>query len=125
MVELKAGSIDTNSKKRDRELAGKKFFDTSKHRKILFKSKSCKPLEDGKYEIVGDLTLLGTTKELTVEFHLLGAVRESSTQNRIGGEATFTIKRSDFGMDNMLDTIDDEVMVMVNIEALSKMLPAG
>ena len=125
-VELKAGSIDTNHKKRDRELSGKKFFDTSKHRKITFKSKACKRLEEeGMYEITGDLTLLGTTKELTVVFHLIGTDRKSSSQNRIGGEATFTVKRSDFGMTNMLESIDDEVTLMVNIEAVSKMLPVG
>jgi len=125
-IELNAGSVDTNSKKRDRELSGSKFFDTSKHRKITFKSKACKQLEEqGMYEITGDLTLLGTTKELTVVFHLIGTEREASAQNRVGGETTFTIKRSDFGMTNMLDSIDDEVALMVNLEALSKMLPAG
>jgi len=125
-VEINAGSIDTNSKKRDRDLSGNKFFDTSKHRKITFKSKACKQLEeDGMYEITGDLTLLGTTKELTVVFHLIGTLRESSSQNKLGGETTFTVKRSDFGMTNMLDSIDDEVTLMVNIEASSKMLPAG
>lgn len=125
-VEVKASGVFTNSKKRDRDLAGKKFFNTSMYRKITFKSKACKPLEEeGMYEITGDLMLLGKTKELTVVFHLIGTLRESGSQNRIGGEATFTVKRSDFGMTNMLDSIDDEVTLMVNVEAVSKMLPAG
>lgn len=126
VVEVNASSVDTNSKKRDRELIKSDFFDTTKQRKITFKSKACKKLEEeGMYEVTGDLMLLGKTKEMTVVFHLIGTMRESSAQNRIGGETTFTIKRSDFGMDKMLDSIDDEVTLMVNLEAVSKMLPAG
>ena len=125
-VEVKPTSIDTNSKKRDRELRGKKCFDTSRHRKITFKSKACKQLEeDGKYEITGDLTAMGKTQELTVVFHLIGAMRERDTRNRIGGEATFTIKRSDFGLTHMSDTFADEVTVTVNLEAVSKAVPIG
>jgi len=124
-VEVNAGSIDTNNKKRDRELAKKDFLDTSKHRKITFESKSSKRVEEGVLEVTGDLTLLGKTKPLTVTFRVLGSAKESDFKNRIGGEATFTIKRSDFGMTNMLDSIGDEVTLMVSIEAVSKVRPAG
>jgi len=124
-VEVNAGSIDTNNKKRDRELAKKDFLDTSKYRKITFESKSSKRLEEGVMEVTGDLTLLGKTQPLTVTFRILGSAKESDFKNRIGGEATFTIKRSDFGMTNMLDSIGDEVTLMVNIEAVSKVRPAG
>jgi len=125
-LDVKAGSVDTNSKKRDRDLAGKDFLDSSRHREIKFKSKACKQLEEkGMYEITGDLTILGTTKEITVPFHLIGTARESGSLNRIGGETTFTIKRSDYGMTNMQDSVADEVTLMVNLQAVSKIVPAG
>lgn len=124
-VELKATSVDTNDKKRDRKLAGKDFFDTARFKKITFKSKSCKPLEEeGHYEIVGDLTMLGKTVELTIDFHLTGIVRDKGG-SRLGGETTFTVKRSEFGMDKMLGGIGDEVMVMVSVQAAAKMVPSG
>jgi polyisoprenoid-binding protein YceI len=44
---------------------------------------------------------------------------------RMGGEATFTIKRSDYGMTHMLPEIADEVTVMVNIEAAYELPPLG
>ena len=42
-----------------------------------------------------------------------------------GGEATFTIKRSDWGMDSMLKGIADEVTVSVSIYAIQRINPAG
>lgn len=124
-VELKATSVDTNDKKRDRKLIGSDFFNTARYKKITFKSKSCKPLEEkGHYEIVGDLTMLGKTVETTIDFHLTGIVRDKGG-SRLGGETTFTVKRSAFGMDKMLNALGDEVTVMVSVQAEAKMVPAG
>jgi len=125
-VELNASSVDTANRKRDRHLRGREFFNTTRYKKIRFKSKSCKALEqEGHYEITGDLTLLGTTKEITIVFHLTGITRGKDGSNRLGGESTFTVKRSEYGMDKMLEGIGDEVTVMVSVQAVAKQLPSG
>ncbi len=124
-VVVKAGSVDTNSKKRDRHISGKEFFNTSKYRKITFKSKSCKKLEDNQFEVVGNLTMLGKSKEITVVFHLIGSKKIGPTDWRLGGEVNFTIKRSEYGMITALDTIADEVEVTVSLEGAVTIHPAG
>lgn len=124
-AEVKAQSVDSNSKSRDRHIKGKEFFNTSKFKVISFESKESKKLEDNKFELTGELTLLGKTLPLTVIFEVTGSKSLDRGQYRMGGQTTFTIKRSDFGMDAMIPGIADEVTVIVSLEAERKVAPAG
>ncbi len=124
-VEVNAHSVDTNSKKRDRELKSKKFFTTSKFKKITFESKTCKKLEGNDFELTGDLTCMGKTVPLTVVFEVTGSKGLGKGLYRIGGQATFTIKRSDFGLDAWLPEVADEVTVIVSLEGERYSAPAG
>lgn len=124
-VEIKSKSFDTNNKKRDRHVAGPEFLNAKKHPTINFKGRSVKKLEDGKFELQGKLTLLGVSKDLTVIFQQTGLVKISRTEYRLGGEVTFTIKRSEFGMDQMIPDVADEVTVIVNLEGICTLHPAG
>ncbi|MGB2986202.1 MAG: YceI family protein [Phycisphaerae bacterium] len=123
-VEIKAKSLDTNNKERDRELKGADFFNTAKKPLITFKTKAVKKLEENMFEITGELSLLGITKELTVIFEQIGLKKVNMTF-RLGGQSTFTIKRSDFGMTHMLSEIADEVTVIANIEGGYVIPPSG
>jgi polyisoprenoid-binding protein YceI len=51
---------------------------------------------------------------------LSGAGQDPKGGSRVGYETTFTLKRSDFGMTNMLDAIGDEVRLIVSIEGIKK-----
>lgn len=124
-IEVQSGSIDTNNKERDRELKGADFLNASAYRKITFHGQSTKRLEDKRFEVQGQLTLLGVTKDLTVVFELTGVEQITSTEFRLGGEATFTIKRSDFGMEHMIPDIADEITVIVSLEGVKILSPHG
>ena len=52
-------------------------------------------------------------------------VKTDPMTRRMGVLATFTIKRSDFGMDYNLEEIDDEVTITVNLEGELRIVPAG
>lgn len=124
-VEVNARSADTGDRERDRKLKGSEFLNTTAHTMITFQGKSGKELEESKYEVTGTLSLLGTQQEVTFVFDLLGVTAVEKTEYRMGGEATFTIKRSEFGMGNMIPEIGDEVTIMVGIEASAEIVTAG
>lgn len=119
-VEVKVASIDTADAKRDAHLKNADFFDADKYPTITFQSKSIKKTSDNKYDVVGELTLHGVTKPLTVSLEKVGAGSDPWGGNRAGFETTFTIKRSEYGMDKMLNGVGDEVRMIVSLEGVKQ-----
>lgn len=111
-------SIDTNSKKRDQHLVGPDFFNAKEFDKITFKSKSIKKVSDKGYEITGDLTMLGVTKTVTATGEFYGQGKSPKGDKIVGAEATFKVKRTDFGMNFGIPNIGDEITLIVSVEAL-------
>ncbi len=67
-VSIEATSINTNNEKRDTHLRSPDFFDTTNHPNITFKSKRVvKGSAPGTFKLVGDLTIRGVTKEVTLD----------------------------------------------------------
>jgi len=115
----KIDSIDTNNKKRDEHLRSPDFFNAKQFPALTFVSKSVKAVKGG-WEVTGDLTMHGVTKPVT--FVLTGgkAAEFPKGTKRIGFSTDFKLKRSDFGMDKMLEAIGDEVHVSISFEGTSK-----
>ncbi|MEN9019440.1 MAG: YceI family protein, partial [Verrucomicrobiales bacterium] len=111
-------SIDTNSKKRDQHLVGPDFFNAKEFDKITFKSKSIKKVSDKGYELTGDLTMLGVTKTVTATGEFYGEGKSPKGDKIVGAEATFKVKRTDFGMNFGIPNIGDEITLIVSVEAL-------
>ncbi len=111
-------SIDTNSKKRDQHLVGPDFFNAKEFNKIIFKSTSIKKVSDEAYELTGKLTMLGVTKTITASGEFYGEGKSPKGDKIVGAEATFKVKRTDFGMNYGAPNIGDEVTLIVSIEAL-------
>lgn len=111
-------SVDTNSEKRDQHLVGPDFFNAKEFDKITFKSKSIKKVSDERYELTGDLTMLGVTKTVTATGEFYGEGKSPKGDKIVGAEATFKVKRSDFGMSYGVPNIGDEVTLIVSVEAL-------
>lgn len=93
-------SIHTGNDARDTHLKTADFFDATKYPKFTFKSTSFKKGTDDKtYTVVGQFTLHGVTKELTLTAVNNGSMTNSYTKKETTG---FTIsgsfKRSDFGI---------------------------
>ena len=117
-ITIATESVDTGAEKRDQHLRSNDFFNAKQFPVITFKSKSISSKGGNMYSVTGDLMLHGVTKEITADFEFIGEI-ETRRGRRIGGEAMFTIKRSEFGMNFMIDngTVGDDVTVMVNVEA--------
>ncbi len=121
-LEIKAESVYTANQKRDQHLKSPDFLNVKQFPVITFKSKTVKKVDDMTYEITGDFTLLGKTKSLTVKAIHTGSGKNRSGAALIGFETTFTIKRSDFGMNYGIDMgmAGDDVRFTVSVEASSQ-----
>lgn len=97
-VSVDVASINTREEKRDAHLRSADFFDAESHPTMTFVSKSVRRSGDG-FEIVGDLTIRGTTHELTLAVDDVTAEHTDPWgQRRIGASAKGKIKRSAYGM---------------------------
>lgn len=115
-VVIKADSLDTANDKRDQHLTGPDFFNTKQFPEISFKSSKVTHSGDGKYLLDGTLTLHGVKKPLSIELVKTGAGVNMMAAKIVGYEATFTIKRSDFGMKYLVGPLGDEVLVIAAFE---------
>ena len=117
-MQVMANGVDTYDAKRDKHLQSPDFFNVGRYPSITFKSTSLKKLVGDLYEITGDLTLLGKTRPITFQARQTGSGKDPWGSYRRGFETNFTIKRSEFGMDFLLDVVGDEVDLTVSVEGI-------
>jgi polyisoprenoid-binding protein YceI len=95
---IDATSIDTGVEMRDNDLKSANYFDVAQFPTITFKSKSVSKSGDGKLKIVGDLTIHGVTKEVTLEVDGPSAPAKMGPNLKRGLSATTSVNRKDFGV---------------------------
>jgi polyisoprenoid-binding protein YceI len=124
-VTIKTESIDTGVKMRDDDLRSSNFFDAAKYPEITFNSKSVKPTGQNTFEVIGDLTMHGVTKEVVLKVELLG--KGAGPKNSIvsGWDATTALKRSDFGLAwnktiEGTQMVGDDLKIELHVEADKK-----
>ena len=86
---------------------------------MTFRSTGLKKGANGMFEATGDLTMHGVTKPITSVIEVTG-MADMGMGARAGVEATFSVKRSDFGMNYGVEKgmIGDVVKVIVNLEGV-------
>lgn len=116
---IKTESVDTANAARDEHLRQPDYFDTKQFPTIEFKSTRVKAIEGG-YEVTGDFTMHGTTKQIT--FPLMGGREiDSRGVKRVGFSTELKLKRSDYGFDkNAIGPIGDEAIVIIDCEGMRK-----
>lgn len=120
---IKAGSVNTNHEKRDAHLRNADFLDVEHYPTITFKMKNYKKTAEG-YTSVGDLTLHGVTKEITLAGQYNGATKDPWGNTRAGFSAEGKLNRKDFGMvwNKTLDSgglvVGDEVQIRLDVECI-------
>jgi polyisoprenoid-binding protein YceI len=118
---IQVSSIDTGIKKRDDHLRSPEFFNVAKYREITFKSRSVKQTGPQSGDIMGDLTLHGVTKPVTLRVKLVTSVSgEARTRWEV---ATEPLKRRDFGLmfgsaTETVSGISQDVAIKIDIEAV-------
>ena len=118
---LDVDSIDTNQDQRDGHLKSPEFFDAEKYPKISFKSTSF--TKDGDdYKLVGDLTIKGITKPVTLAVEHGGTAGDFYGNTKAGFEVTGKINRKDFGLtwDGVTEAgsivVGEEIKLIINVQ---------
>lgn len=117
-VTIPVSSISTGVEKLDAHLLGADFFNAAQFPTATFKSTAVTAAGEGKLAVAGDLTIHGVTRPVVMDV----------TVNKIGDhpmakvpaagfDASFTIKRSDFGVGAYVPMVSDEVRLALTVEA--------
>jgi polyisoprenoid-binding protein YceI len=122
---INADSIDTVNPKRDQHLKGPDFLDVAQFPNITFTSTSCTldNRQPGKivYLVTGDLTMHGVTKSVTLPIEMLGeGAAPGGGEYHAGFVSQFELKRSEFGMTNLLNMVGDAIGITVSFEGIKQ-----
>lgn len=123
-VEIEAASIDTRDERRDTHLRSADFFDVETHPAIRFTSRDVRIGKDGRFDVTGELSIRGVTREV-----VLKATDEGRGSDPWGGEraafsATTTVDRRDFGLtwNQALETggvlVGNDIRISLDVQAI-------
>jgi polyisoprenoid-binding protein YceI len=116
---MDATTVSTNNENRDKDLKSANFFNVEKFPTLTFKSTSVSGA-NGKLQVVGDLTLAGVTKSVTLTVDGPTAPQKGmGGKTVIGLSVTGTLKRSDFnfGSKYAAPILGDDVQFTIDVEA--------
>lgn len=122
---IQTASVTTDHQKRDEHLRSADFFDAKTFPTMTYKMKSYTKSGD-QFTAIGDFTLLGVTKEMTLVGTFNGMAQDPWGNMRAGFTAEGTINRKDFGMkfSKLLDNgglmVGDEVKLKLEIEVIKE-----
>ncbi len=120
--EADVNSIDTKNEQRDGHLKSADFFDAASFPKLSFVSRSVKKISDYEMQIVGDLTMRGVTKQVTLDAVYNGTVAGFGGNQVAGFEIRTKLNRFDFGLQWSATTETGGIVVSneVKIEILAE-----
>ena len=119
-ISIKTDSIDSNHAKRDKHLRSDDFLNSGKHKRANFKSSSFKSKGGDNYELVGDLTLMGVTKPITIDVTKIGEGKDPWGGYRVGFSGTATLVMADYGIKMFKGTPSGTVQLDLHVEGIRK-----
>ena len=120
-VTIDVTKINTQSEGRDNHLRRDDFFNTEQYPNMTFKSKRIEPTGDGKFRMVGDLTIRDKTNEVVLDVEGPAPIMKSNRGVLTGATATTKISRKTFGVlwNNMIEAlpvVSDEVQITIDLQ---------
>ncbi len=117
-VTIDTASVNSNHGKRDKHLRSGDFLDVEMFPTATFTSTSLTPGGDGKLTIVGNLTLHGETKEITIDAVKVGDGKDPWGGYRSGFTGTTRLKLADYGITFNLGPASTHVDLELNVEGI-------
>ncbi|NGO43288.1 YceI family protein [Streptomyces ureilyticus] len=123
-IDVKMDSIATGNADRDGHLKSADFFKTDEFPTMTFRSTKAESLGGDDYRITGDLSILGTTKQLSIDLEFNGSAKDPFGNERVGFEGKAEILRSEWGLtwNAALETggvlISDKIKLNFDISAI-------
>ena len=126
-VSIDAASVNTDHAKRDDHLRSEDFFNVVKFPTITFVSNKVTKVDANRLKVIGDLTIRGITKEISVDVEgPTPEIKDPGGNIRRGATGTAKINRKDFGivwnkvLDNGGLVVGDEVNIAIEVELVRK-----
>jgi polyisoprenoid-binding protein YceI len=117
-VTLKTASVDTNHAERDKHLRSGDFLNVDQHPTATFVSRKVVSTDGESMDIIGDLTLNGVTREVTVDAEFIGEGDDPWGAYRAGFAGTTQIKLKDYNIKMDLGPASEEVELILSIEGI-------
>lgn len=117
-VTIKIESVDSGNESLDKHLKNADFFDAKQFPTMTFKSTNAQKMGDD-WKVMGEMTMHGVTKSIEVDMEFVGRA-DFGRGDRVGFETSFTVKRSDFGMNWGVEkgSLGDATKIIVSLEAI-------
>lgn len=107
-------SISTNNEQRDTHLKSADFFDSENHPLLTFKSSKIERVSDERFDVTGDFTIKGISKEVKLNMDFGGIINDPYGNTKAGLTLNGKINRNDFGLN--WNTVLETGGVMVSEE---------
>lgn len=117
-VTIDTASVDSNHAERDKHLRSEDFLYVDEYPQASFKSKRIEMQGDGEADIVGDLTLRGVTREITLDAEMIGHGADPWGGYRMGFEAETELRLKDFGIPMDLGPASETVDMIISVEGI-------
>jgi polyisoprenoid-binding protein YceI len=119
VVTIDASSVDSRVAEFNEHLNGSDFFNTTEYPTITFESTKIEATGENTFDVTGDLTILGTTKPVTL-IATINKAADHPMRNvpTVGVSAVTTLKRSEWGLGAYVPAVSDEVELSIEVELL-------
>jgi polyisoprenoid-binding protein YceI len=120
-VTIDASSIDSRVAEFNEHLNGSDFFNTAEYPTITFRSTKVEATGENTFDVAGDLTILGTTKPVTLATTINKAANHPLRNvPTVGVSASTKLMRSEWGLGAYVPAVSDEVELSIEVELLSQ-----
>ena len=118
VVSFNIESVDSGNEALDKHLKNADFFDAKQFPTMTFQSTNAKKMGDD-WKVMGEMNMHGVTKAVEVDMEFVGRA-DFGRGDRIGFETSFTVKRSDFGMNWGVEkgSLGDTTKIIVSLEGI-------
>lgn len=119
-------SVDTNQPDRDTHLRSEDFFAVEQFPTLTFHSTRITRRGENQYDVAGDLTMRGVTRNIVLPVEYLGKAKDPWGNDKLAFEAEVTLNRKEFGLNwnAALEAggflVGDDVKVNISIQAAPK-----
>ena len=124
---INAATVSTREPQRDKHLKSADFLDVRRYPVITFRSTKVVSTGDGSYELTGELTIRGVTREFMLQVEsLTPEIKDPDGRLRRGASASARMERKDFGLtwNAVLESggflVGDDVDITIDVEMVRK-----
>ncbi len=117
-VTIDTASVDSNHAERDKHLRNEDFLYVNEFPQATFKSTRVVLDEDGEADVIGDFTLRGVTREITLDVEMHGHGEDPWGGYRMGFDAETELRLKDFGIPMDLGEASETVEIKISVEGI-------